>query len=441
MLLIISANQKDNIVTSKALQDAKQELILTGAELVESSTGVLSDLVNMLDDEDKTPEIEPIKQEVSKDKMEVAEQVDELISDEATISLVETDKVNPVKSFFAKFKKSKKEQWVNNNHEAKWEEEIKWQEETMDDKMEKKPKADMVVVKKTSSSSKIPAIKKTFKNMSYNNVGTFKDIPTYNGKFSVNQKPLPGVNLKTAIGNTYKLWVNGLKLNNAYFNKSLGVINKWDVVKQLTHENKYGCFKVNVISGDVAGKDWYVCKKWFTKNTNNVHIQNNVITTKIGDIHTVSPKQLKLNNKTFDTTLTVMNAWDKLEQIGNENKHGCFQVRMLTGTANDIGRVWYVCKKYLGSDSSVAQASSSTALHSYAMSRSTKVWDTHTISAHSLKLNNAYFTKNLWYLSYGDSVEQLSVENTRGCFQVKVITSMVSSSTGKIGYVCKKYLK
>ena len=130
-------------------------------------------------------------------------------------------------------------------------------------------------------------------------------------------------------------------------------MKKGDVVRQMTHENKYGCFKVEVVSGEIAGKNGYVCKKWFMAHKAPVkHVVRNVVSTKIGDIHSVAATQLKLNNKAFNTALTVMNKGDKLEQIGNENTHGCFQVRILTSkVANDIGKVGYVCKKYLSGHS------------------------------------------------------------------------------------------
>ena len=450
MLLIISANQKDNLVTNKALQDAKQELILTWSQAIESGSGVLTDLVKMLDDSEKTPEIKAEEKIVEKavevkadTQDEVKDMKEEVVVKEMSLDsevksdIEKGDKKNVIASFFDRFKRDTSDKEMKEDDETMTEKVPEDDMKKESDMGEEKPKADVVVVKKQ------PVVKKEYKKMEYKK-GTFRDIPTYNGQFSVNQKPLPGINLKTAIGNTYKLAVSGLKLNNAHFNKSLGVMRKGDIVKQTTHENKYGCFKVEVVSGEIAGKNGYVCKKWFKSYKAPVrHIARNVVSTKIGDIHSVSALQLKLNNKAFNTALTVMNRGDKLEQIGSENAHGCFQARILTGSANDIGRVGYVCKKYLSSNSGTVAAAQSnmTALQSYAMTRTTKVGDTHTVSAHSLKLNNAYFTKNLGYLSYGDTVKQLTVENTRGCFQVQVLSSRVSSSQGKLGFVCKKYLK
>ena len=443
MLLIISANQKDNLVTNKTLQDAKQELILTGSQAIESGSGVLTDLVKMLDDSEKIPEIkaeEKVAEVVVNVEDTMKDMKEDIVSNEATVKsdLDATDKKGAIASFFDRFKRDSSDKEIKEDDKTMMENESQDDMKKESDMEEEKPKADVVVVKKQVSA------KKEYKKMQYKK-GTFRDIPTYNGQFSVNQKPLPWINLKTAIGNTYKLGVPGLKLNNAHFNQSFGIMKKGDVVRQMTHENKYGCFKVEVLSGKIAGKNGYVCKKWFMAHKAPVkHVVRNVVSTKIGDIHSVAATQLKLNNKAFNTALTVMNKGDKLEQIGNENTHGCFQVRILTSkVANDIGKVGYVCKKYLSGHSwSVAAAHSNmTALQSYAMTRTTKMGDTHTVSAHSLKLNNAHFTKNLGYLSYGDTVKQLTVENTRGCFKVQVLSSRVSSSEGKLGFVCKKYLK
>jgi len=171
MLLIISANQKDNLVTNKALQDAKKELILTGSEVVDSGSGVLTDLVKMLDDEDKTPEI----------KADESDNEEAMISGEAKASLVEIDRPNPLKAFFAKFKRDKKDEVV------------------MDDKNESEEQAEEVVpdttMVKTSKPSNTSTAKMADKKM------TFVDTPNY----STAKRVFPGLNLQTAVGNTYQV--------------------------------------------------------------------------------------------------------------------------------------------------------------------------------------------------------------------------------------------
>jgi len=71
----------------------------------------------------------------------------------------------------------------------------------------------------------------------------------------------------------------------------------------------------------------------------------------------------------------------------------------------------------------------------------TKVWKSFEIGVHSLRINNKSFTQKLGYLMKGDSITQLSEENVYGCFLMKVETSVIASSIGKEGYVCKKYLQ
>jgi len=108
-----------------------------------------------------------------------------------------------------------------------------------------------------------------------------------------------------------------------------------DIVRQLTPADKHGCFEVEVLSSKMSamiGKVGCVCKKWLKENI--AHAMNKDIkestqtadtvsdegssvseapqanlpnvTTKIGDVHSVATPGLKLNNKSFDTTLTVM---------------------------------------------------------------------------------------------------------------------------------------
>lgn len=63
------------------------------------------------------------------------------------------------------------------------------------------------------------------------------------------------------------------------------------------------------------------------------------------------------------------------------------------------------------------------------------------ISTYSLKLNDATFSKALAYLLSSDVLEQTWNQNSYGCFQAKIIESENQNNIGKVGYVCKKYLK
>jgi hypothetical protein len=59
---------------------------------------------------------------------------------------------------------------------------------------------------------------------------------------------------------------------------------------------------------------------------------------------------------------------------------------------------------------------------------------------HSLKLNNKWFNKKLWFIMKGDTIKQLGFENVKWCFEVEVLQSTIESSIWKKAYVCKKYL-
>jgi hypothetical protein len=63
------------------------------------------------------------------------------------------------------------------------------------------------------------------------------------------------------------------------------------------------------------------------------------------------------------------------------------------------------------------------------------------IGVHSLKLNNMYFNDTLAYMMQGDSIKQLTTENSYGCFEVKITDSQLARNIGKTWYVCKKYLR
>jgi hypothetical protein len=53
------------------------------------------------------------------------------------------------------------------------------------------------------------------------------------------------------------------------------------------------------------------------------------------------------------------------------------------------------------------------------------------IGVHSLKLNNMYFNDTLAYMMQGDSIKQLTTENSYGCFEVKITDSQLARNIGK----------
>ncbi|MCH8518392.1 hypothetical protein LAT59_01320 [Candidatus Gracilibacteria bacterium] len=60
------------------------------------------------------------------------------------------------------------------------------------------------------------------------------------------------------------------------------------------------------------------------------------------------------------------------------------------------------------------------------------------VSVHSLRLNDASFTKTLGYLMNGDIVRKIGEKNIYGCFEIEVMMSQTSQ--GKKGFVCEKYI-
>jgi hypothetical protein len=41
----------------------------------------------------------------------------------------------------------------------------------------------------------------------------------------------------------------------------------------------------------------------------------------------------------------------------------------------------------------------------------------------------------------GDTIKQLTEENSYGCFEIEILASQLSHNVGSKGYVCKKYLQ
>lgn len=71
----------------------------------------------------------------------------------------------------------------------------------------------------------------------------------------------------------------------------------------------------------------------------------------------------------------------------------------------------------------------------------TKIWKSFNVWVHSLKINDKFFLKKTWYIHLWDTIEQIWEANIRGCFNMKVLFSKISTNIWKTWYVCKKYLK
>lgn len=62
-----------------------------------------------------------------------------------------------------------------------------------------------------------------------------------------------------------KVAVKSLFLNDAYFTERLYTVYEWDKLEQLTNINRFGCFKVKVISSILFSNNWkiaWACQKY-----------------------------------------------------------------------------------------------------------------------------------------------------------------------------------
>lgn len=127
----------------------------------------------------------------------------------------------------------------------------------------------------------------------------------------------------------YEVFTYSLRLNNIFFDTTLGYLMKWDVVKRKWDIYTSWCFEVEVmISSTAQGKTWYVCKRFVTPVSEDViysdiswsYTQNNISSfpyTEIGDVITLTNFQLDIGNKAiFD--------WDQIDQMTEIDSDGCF---------------------------------------------------------------------------------------------------------------------
>ena len=168
----------------------------------------------------------------------------------------------------------------------------------------------------------------------------------------------PGGNLQTQIWKTYEIRVEMLKLNNKYFTQTIELMNRGDRVKQISDENQYGCFQVEVLT---TGSNGYVCKKYLTEentvSTNDIvtTAQESVsidfeqdidkkedtvtefvpeISTKIGSYYKIAID----NTSFFDVILErfVLQKGDVLKQISNaDSKTWCVSMKVVWTTTGE----------------------------------------------------------------------------------------------------------
>lgn len=140
----------------------------------------------------------------------------------------------------------------------------------------------------------------------------------------------PGVDLETEIGKKFEVGVYSLKLNNAYFNETLGYMLKWDTVTQLTDENVYGCFMVEVSTAanpENLGKKWYVCKKYLqdvtqADDTVTQVESDTVVSSNVGDVITIEKTLIEFGDG------IQLQAGDKIDQLSPADENGCFMAHV-----------------------------------------------------------------------------------------------------------------
>jgi len=212
--------------------------------------------------------------------------------------------------------------------------------------------------------------------------------------------------------------------------------------------------------------------------------------------HIVWVKSIALNNSYFTKKVWYAYYGDKLEQLTNLNKYGCFDSKVLESEKSKGLEGWtciYYMKGHLDElpkykkqaieyyknlrKQRIAKlkVSQKIKVHNSVKKSSTKkypiyekrgdwsiviirdphrvytwpiykteVWSLYLVRVNSLKLNNKTFTTKSGILETCtskrcDVLEQLTPVNEKGCFKVNVFQS--ESNQNKRGWVCQKYLR
>ena len=186
----------------------------------------------------------------------------------------------------------------------------------------------------------------------------------------------------------HEVWVKSMFLNNAWFTKRTWILYKGDTVEQLTATNRYGCFKIKVLSSSNPssnGKIAWACKYYMVGHQ--------------GSLESYKKAAYQYYNNV------------KAQPV-KHTKH-------------------------------MAVAKKSPVKTHVSSSKTSYVWKVHSVNTHTLKLNNEHFNQTQAYLLKGDKVEQISQTNASWCFKASVYSSKNPSvnNTWKVGWVCQKYLK
>ncbi len=193
-------------------------------------------------------------------------------------------------------------------------------------------------------------------------IDTTDKIKNYENVSSSSTQYYPGTSLTSYVGKEFKVGVEMLKLINASFNETITLMYRGDVLKQLTEENKYGCFKIEIISSKGQknnGLSWYVCKKYLSDTTAQTITHIKASTTpssvpKTSETKETNQKELYYGAIThvgntievsypivhFDKENFKLAAGDRVDQMSELDKYGCFVGRVYESTIP--GSLWKV---------------------------------------------------------------------------------------------------
>lgn len=302
------------------------------------------------------------------------------ISEEAIIGKSKTNNIDILDNF-------KKTIWIN------WEKADKDSDDEGENKYTEAKEADIDVSKKDDA-KKMEGDKKS-KNETRQEVTKVSNAKLSNTKKE--KKKSAKITKASHVLANYTIWVNAMKLNNAWFTKKLWTVYKWDTVKQLTKTNKYWCFKIEVEKSQDPknnGKIAWACKYYMEWHTETLAQYVEVAQTYYAQVNTKAQKKVPVQKAT---------------------KHIAKKVHTKKVTPK------------------MAYAN---------MKKMTPVWTMHIVNTAGLKLNNAYFNKTLAYLVQWDELEQLTSMNSYGCFRWVVAKSHnpYTNNKWKLWWVCNYYL-
>jgi len=325
---------------------------LKNASWALNNTGILSVSTWEIDSENVDDWLQELVDKINSEE-NISDTDTEKWNDEKIISnesdLVSLEEQSKKQWFFSKiFSRKWKDDTPSDENQSKNEENNDDSEEsdsiTKDEKMKKQQDSHIVSAVENVWSAKWNLTKKV--NMS-------SESYTLAQKYApeVLGYTLPGVHLETEIGKIFEVGVYSLKLNNKLFTQKLGYLMKGDSLKQLSSENNYGCFQVEVLDSSVDVNTWkigYVCKKYLTESSDieseEKTEEDTVVLpewplflehTEIWDII-----EVKKSDITFGDI--ILDIGDMLDQMSDLDSQACFTARV--HSSSRVESIWKTAK-------------------------------------------------------------------------------------------------